>query len=248
MRPLPACASVHFRQGDEIMKTLLIAAAALATLIVTSVDRGRCTPRLPRRRLSWWRWLPRRGRRARLPRRLPRRSRRARLSRRLRLRLRPPLWRLWRLRPRLSPVRLWPRGGRGRGRRRRRRVLPRRLRALCLLQLLLRRLPLLLTAIFAPGVSGDGVGRRPAPIRDGRRARTRGLAAAPVAHRRRPVGRGGRSFRADAPGDRELAAMPIDDRAADRETEPHPARLRGHERLEDNSRSEIRTPEEKRPC
>src|SRR5829696_4603127 len=44
MRPLPACASVHFRQGDEIMKTLLIAAAALATLIVTSVTEADARP------------------------------------------------------------------------------------------------------------------------------------------------------------------------------------------------------------
>jgi hypothetical protein len=44
VRPLPACASVHFRQGDEIMKTLLIAAAALATLIVTSVTEADARP------------------------------------------------------------------------------------------------------------------------------------------------------------------------------------------------------------
>src|SRR4051812_44758054 len=86
---------------------------------------------------------------------------------------------------------------------------------------------------ITPGVSGDGVGRRSAPIRDGRRARTRGSRQC-----RLRIG-GGRQGEADDRSarmprrDRELAAMPIDDRAADRETEPHPARLRGHERLED---------------
>ena len=148
------------------MKTLMIAAAAFATLIVTSVTDADAPPWLPRRWVPR-RWLPRRGRRSRVSRRhrtagLGRggtdrgapglgRGGPARLGRGGPNR-RPAglgalwisaLWRLSRLRLRLSSVRLWLGGGRGCGRSRRR-VL-RRLRAICLLQLILRRLSLLLT-------------------------------------------------------------------------------------------------------
>ena len=190
------------------MKSLLIAAAALATLIVTSVHpRPMHAPATAAAAIAAAA-ATRRGRRARLSRRLPRRSHRSRLSRRRRLRLRPPLRRLWRLRPRLSRYGygLAAAGARPAS-------APPDTTAAAAGPLPITDSTTAPAATtdrdIAPGVSGDGVGSGPRPSAEPAalgRAAARGAPLPPAA-----AGRARRTtFRADAPGRRELAAMPID--------------------------------------